>query len=256
MTITDNKKIHKARIIKTEPVCENTYYIETECGSPIEAKAGQFVSVLCNSLTLRRPFCVYSNNNGRIGILFKERGKGTTYLKSLKENDILSITGPFGNGFKIETKKSLIIGAGIGTAPVAFLREKLNKLGINNYFIAGFKNKNEIIERINADEICTDDGSYGLKGSVIDYLNELINKHKPQVIYACGPEIVLKIIAQTGIKYGIETQISMEKVMACSIGVCRGCIINIKKGDEITNASVCKDGPVFYGNEVVWQKIN
>ncbi len=252
MTITDDKKIHKARIIRTEQVCKNTFYIETECEIPIEAKAGQFISVLCNGLTLRRPFCVYSNNDGKIGILFKERGKGTAYIKSLKENDVLSITGPFGNGFKIENKKSLIIGAGIGAAPVAFLREKLNEEEIYNYFVAGFQNKDEIIERINADEICTDDGSYGLKGSVVNYLDELISNHKPQIIYACGPEIVLKIIAQTGIKYGIETQISMEKVMACSIGVCRGCIINIKKGEKITNASVCKDGPVFYGEEVVW----
>ena len=80
----------------------------------------------------------------------------------------------------------------------------------------------------------------------------LINDYQPEIIYACGPHIVLKLVSQLGEQYGIETQVAMEKVMACGIGVCRGCVIDIKKDGKVVNATVCKDGPVFKGSEIVW----
>lgn len=253
MIQTRDKKIYKAVVETVKQVSSSSYFIELNCGEKINVKAGQFISVYCDGLTLRRPFSVCSNENGKIGILFKERGKGTKYIKSLKTGDLTDITGPFGNGFNIENKKSLLMGAGIGIAPISFLKTQLDELNINNIFVAGFLNKKEIPANINIDKIYTDDGSYGEKGSIINYIEALINEYKPEIIYACGPLIVLKNIALAGQKYNIETQIAMEKVMACGIGVCRGCVIDIKKDNKIVNATVCKDGPVFYGSEVVWQ---
>ncbi|MCD7740450.1 MAG: FAD-binding oxidoreductase [Candidatus Gastranaerophilales bacterium] len=247
------KKIYKATIVKRERVSVNSYYIEIECDKPVEAKAGQFISIYCNNLTLRRPFSVFSNNEGKIGILFKERGKGTAYIKSLNTGDFIDIIGPLGNGFNIKNKKSLLIGAGIGAAPVAFLKSKLDKENIENLFISGFLTRNEIPDCITVNKIYTDDGSIGEKGSILDYVEEHILNYKPQIMYTCAPYIVLKSIAQLGIKYNIETQTAMEKVMACGIGVCRGCVIDIMKDGKIQNAAVCKDGPVFSGNEVIWQ---
>ncbi len=246
------KKIYKAKVNKIEKVSSSSYFIEIECENPVWVEAGQFISIYCNGLTLRRPFSVYSNNDGKIGILFKERGKGTKYIKSLKVGDDIDIAGPFGNSFDIKNKKALLIGAGIGAAPISYLKTKLDNENIENCFIAGFLNKNEIPKGMEIDKICTDDGSFGEKGSVLNYIGVIINEYKPEVIYACGPHIVLKIISELGEKYGIETQVAMEKVMACGIGVCRGCVIDIKKDGKIINATVCKDGPVFKGNEVVW----
>lgn len=247
-----DKKIYKAKVVKLEKVSKSSYFIEIDYEKSVEVKAGQFISIFCDGLTLRRPFSVFSNNNGKIGVLFKERGKGTEYIKSLKPNQSIDIIGPLGNGFEILNKKALLIGAGIGVAPISFLKSKLQERKIENLFACGFLNKDEVPENIKIDKIYTDDGSLGEKGSILNYLEELIKEYEPEIIYACGPHIVLKTIAEYGEKYSIETQIAMEKVMACGIGVCRGCVIDIKKEGIIQNATVCKDGPVFKGNEVIW----
>ncbi len=250
--IKDKKKIFEAVVDKVEKVSRSAYLIETDLKEEVDVKAGQFVSIYCDGLTLRRPFSVYSCKASKIGILFKEKGKGTKYIKSLKKGDLVNITGPFGNGFTLENKKALSVGAGIGYAPVAFLKSKSDECGIENMLLCGFPNKNEIPDLVKADVICTDDGSYGIKGSVLDAAENILKDYKPQIIYACGPLIVLKKLVQTAQKYDIPVQVAMEKEMACSIGVCRGCVIRVKHDGNIVNKTVCKDGPVFWGSEVVW----
>ena len=250
---TKTKKIYKAKVSTIEQVSVSSYFLEIDCCLPVEIKAGQFISIYCDGLTLRRPFSVFSNDSGKIGILFKERGQGTNYIKSLQEGDTIDVAGAFGNGFDIQHKKSLLVGAGIGIAPVSFLKTKLDKKGIENLLISGFLNKNEIPCNVQIDKIYTDDGSFGEKGSVLNYLGQVIQEFKPEIIYACGPSIVLKTVAQMGERFEIETQVAMEKVMACGIGVCRGCVIDVIKNGKTVNASVCKDGPVFKGSEIVWQ---
>ena len=208
-----------------------------------QIKAGQFVSVLCPNKTLRRPFSASGFENGILSILFKLRGEGTEYLKNLKYGNNIDFLAPLGNGFDIKNKKSLLIGAGIGIAPMLFLKNELNKRNIENYLISGFKEVGEIVK--GSDETI-------VGGSVLDNIENLIEKFKPEIIYSCGPSIVLKLVSELGIKKSIETQVALERVMACSIGVCRGCVIKLIKNNELTNASVCKDGPVFKGDEVVW----
>jgi dihydroorotate dehydrogenase electron transfer subunit len=111
----------------------------------------------------------------------------------------------------------------------------------------------EIPSAIKANKYITNDGSMGQKGSILDYIEDYIKAFRPEIIYSCGPLIVLEKVAQLAQKYSIESQVAMEKVMACGIGVCRGCVIKVYKDGEITNATVCKDGPVFKGDEVVWR---
>lgn len=207
--------------------------------------AGQFVSVLCPNLTLRRPFSVCGFNDGEITVLYKVKGEGTKFLQSLKTGNSVDIIGPLGNSFSFEGKKSaLLIGAGVGVAPMLFLKKELKQAGIKNYLMTGYKDDSEVISGSDRDVI---------GGSVLDYAEDAIKEHKPDVIYSCGPEIVLKLVSKLGKKHNIETQVAMERVMACGIGVCRGCIIKTIKNNEIENKSVCKDGPVFKGDEVLWQ---
>lgn len=237
------KKIHKGKIKNITQLTQDTFKIEIvsklDC-----ALAGQFISILCPPKTLRRPFSIANFNNGVIEVLFKLKGDGTNYIKSLNKGDEIDFLGAMGNSFDIKNKKSLLVGAGIGIAPMLFLKNTLNNKGIENFLISGFKSDNEVISG-------SDKTVAG--GSVLDHLPQIIADFQPEVIYSCGPEIVLKNIALLAQKYNLESQIAMEKVMACSIGVCRGCVIKINRDNAVQNATICHDGPVFSGSEVIWE---
>lgn len=232
------KKNYKGKITKVERVSIDTVKIDilSDIKKP---SAGQFISVFCPNKTLRRPFSIAGFKEGVLSILIKLKGEGTAYLQSLKEGDSIDFLAPLGNGFEIENKKALLVGAGIGIAPMLYLKEELNSRNIENYLISGFKNQDEVI--VGSDETV-------VGGSVLDNLEELIKEKNIEIIYACGPSVVLKAIS----KLNVPSQLAMERVMACSIGVCRGCVIKIYKDNQTVYASVCKDGPVFEGSEIVW----
>ena len=253
MIAQKTKKIQKGLVNELTRVSKSLYLIRFTPHTPVDIKPGQFVSVLCDNLTLRRPFSVMNYEDGVISILFKKKGAGTTYISNLKQGDEIDFVGPMGNGFNIERKKSLLISAGVGSAPVFYLHKKMEELGVENFFASGFVSKEEIPSNLEFDMVTTDDGSEGKKGSIVNYVEGLILSFNPEKIYCCGPEIVLKLIVQTAEKHSIKTEVAMEKVMACSIGVCKGCVIKIKKDGKIQNATVCHDGPVFDGGDVVWQ---
>lgn len=239
-----NKRDYKGKITSIKNIALNTY--EMKISSDLDnAICGQFISILCPNKTLRRPFSIadFDEKNKILTVLFKLRGEGTQYLKNLKENDTIQFIAPLGNAFKLENKNCLLVGAGIGIAPMLFLKKEMDKKGIKNYLISGFKEENEII-------FGSDENVVG--GSVLDNLEDLIKQKNIEVIYSCAPTIVLQKIAQLAQKLSIKSYIAMERVMACSIGVCRGCVIKIKKDNEIIYKSVCQDGPVFEGCEVVW----
>ena len=208
-------------------------------------KAGQFISIYCPTQTLRRPFSVadFDKENKLTTVIFKLKGDGTKYLKELKQGDEINFLAPLGNTFTIENKKALLVGAGIGIAPMLFLKKELNKKNIENYLITGFKTQDEIISG-------SDENIVG--GSVLDSIDKIIKEKNIEIVYSCGPQIVLKKLGEICANNNIESQLAMERVMACSIGVCRGCVIRVMKNDEVTYASVCKDGPVFKGSEIVW----
>ena len=253
MIAQKTKKIQKGLVNELTRVSKSLYLIRFTPHTPVDIKPGQFVSVLCDNLTLRRPFSVMDYEDGVISILFKKKGAGTTYISNLKQGDEIDFVGPMGNGLNIERKKSLLISAGVGPAPVFYLHKKMEELDVQNFFASGFVSKEEIPSNLEFDMVTTDDGSEGKKGSIVNYVEGLILSFNPEKIYCCGPEIVLKLIVQTAEKHSIKTEVAMEKVMACSIGVCKGCVIKIKKDGKIQNATVCHDGPVFDGGDVVWQ---
>ena len=242
------KKSYVGTVAAISQAAKDLFYI-TINAPYFSAKPGQFISVQCADYTLRRPFSIMDFYDDKITILFKLKGKGTKYISELSEGDKINFSGPFGNGFTIEQKKSLLIAAGVGIAPIYFLKKELNSQNIENRLIAGFVGIDAVVQKNNIDLISTDDGSYGNKGSILQYIAEEIKNYNPEKIYACGPSIVLKNICQTAANLKIETEIAMEKEMACSIGVCRGCVIELQNGQ---NASVCKDGPVFKGSEIKW----
>lgn len=252
MNILKLKKHHKAKIISIKQVSLTMWYMKFLPLTEFEAHAGQFVSILCENLTLRRPFSIASFDGSEIGVLFKMKGKGTEYLANLHVGQEIDFIGAMGNGFKIENKKSLLIGAGVGVAPVYYLKNEMKQKGIESELLVGFQTEKEIPVGLDFDKICTDDGTFGLAGSVLNYVRNRIEEVKPEKIYACGPYVVLKNIAEIAQRYNIPCEVAMEKEMACSIGVCRGCVIKVKDGEKTKNVAVCQDGPVFKGESIVW----
>lgn len=244
------KKNHIGTIKEINEINKSVYSVKIFAPTLKEILPGEYISILCENLTFRRPFSVADFENNTISVLIKKRGKGSKYISELKTGDSIEFSAPLGNTFKIENKKTLLIGAGIGVAPLFYLNKKLKEAGAETFLVAGFLSASDILGEF--DFVSTDDGSNGNKGSICDYLEKLINDFKPEKVVSCAPHPVLKFVANTAERFGIECDVCMEKVMACGIGVCRGCVIKVKQNGEIINKTVCKDGPVFKAAEVVW----
>lgn len=264
MTIEKHKKLNKGEVTHIARVANEMFLIKIKTAPDFSSKPGQFISILCDGHAMRRPFSIMDFENGEISVLFKKKGDGTAFISALKVGDTVDFIGAMGNGFRCVShdgdnlfnstgEKILLVGAGVGVAPVYYLKKYL-KGGVR--FIAGFQNSGEIPACLKneIDFISTDDGSGEVqgKGSIVDYLEEQISRYQPDRICVCGPHIVLKLVSEIAATRKIPCEVAMEKTMACSIGVCRGCVITLNKNGKLENASVCKDGPVFWGEEVVW----
>lgn len=202
---------------------------------------------------LPRPFSVYKVKEDILEFLIKKVGNATTNLSNLEKGHMLQVLGPLGNGFPIvNDKKVLLVSGGIGFAPLPYLMEKLKQNENDIFFYHGGRKKNDIF----CDDVenCTDDGSFGHAGFVTKYVEEHLNSTHIDVVYACGPEPMMKALTSICSKRNIPIYVSMERVMACGVGACCGCVISIKENDETVYKKVCKDGPVFDGAKVVWDE--
>lgn len=240
------------------------------------ARPGQFLHLkIDNKVTiLRRPFSIHKVSADMIYILFRVRGRGTKLLSQLKIGDILDIIGPLGNGFKISPQSTahspqinILVAGGMGVAPLVFLGEKLRKIQNTNYrlqnlILLGAKNKSEVLAEQEFRKlgfnvrVATDDGSRGLKGTVVELLKKTLSTNESGAqrslpagdyqlstnIYACGPKEMFYEIAKIIKRYRrINCQVSFEQFMGCGLGICCGCSIETKQGYK----KLCKDGPVF-----------
>jgi dihydroorotate dehydrogenase electron transfer subunit len=227
------------------------------------AQAGQFVMVACGAEnTLRRPISVHSVEHDTFALLYAIVGKGTEQLTHLKNGSKLDILGPMGNGFQVSpmpagTLSYLMIAGGIGIAPLRFLVEKVKPwcrqiIVLQGAATAAKLYPKELLSKDISLTAATDDGSAGHKGFVTDLIPAFAIT--ADIIVACGPMPMLKNMAENQTKLrltGKPVFISMEMRMACGLGVCYGCTIRTKSGLK----QVCKDGPVFDLNEVVWDEM-
>ena len=218
-------------------------------------RPGQFVQVLVPSKTLRRPISVCDVEEDTIRLVFEIRGEGTQILSETKVGESVNIIAPLGNGFDIDPdKKTIFIGGGIGVPPMLYSAKQCGK---NAVAINGFRNKNAVILEEDFENsvgkliITTDDGSYGIHGFVTEPLQKYIKN--ADMVCACGPMPMLRNIAKIAKENNIPCQVSLEQRMACGIGACLGCAVAVldKNGSQ-TYKHVCKDGPVFNSEEVVF----
>ncbi len=226
-----------------------------------EAHSGQFVNVYTGlgENVLPRPISISEINasEGTLTLIYQVVGKGTDFFSKCPVGMELKVLGPLGNGFEIKEgiEKHIIVGGGIGVPPLVELVKNLK--GEKTVFI-GSRTKPILVDRLKelgaTVYVATDDGSEGFKGNVVDLMKEV--KPTGDMIYSCGPKIMLKFLSFWAMENNIPCQVSMEERMACGIGACVGCAIKIKKEGESDwqNLKVCKDGPVFMGNEVMWDE--
>lgn len=243
-------------ITRIDKLAQDVYSMWLKADSIVkEARSGQFVSLYCKdgSRLLPRPIsiCELDRMNGTLRLVYRILGEGTKEFSTLKEGDTIEIMGPLGNGFTLEGKKALLIGGGIGIPPMLELAKELS---CEKQIVLGYRDElflNNELEQYGKVYISTEDGSVGTKGNVIDAIRE--NNLDADIIFACGPTPMLKGIKAYAREYGIKAQLSLEERMACGIGACLACVCRSKEVDSHThvhNKRICKEGPVFYAQEV------
>lgn len=197
---------------------------------------------------LGRPFSAFRWNSDWIEFLIRKSGRGTALLSNYRPGDHIRILGPLGRPFPPPSphKKPVVLAGGIGMASVYSLT--LNHKAVH-IFIYGAKSATELLlaedirPRVRELYLCTEDGSLGFQGNVVDLFKEFL-KETPSfsiVVYACGPEKMMESLMEILKKYNIEGYLSLEERMACGLGACMGCV----KRTKTTMKRVCMEGPVF-----------
>ncbi len=257
----EQKKKESARVYKQQQIAPGIYdmWINTTLAS--QAKPGQFISVYTQdkSALLPRPIsiCETDITNSRLRIVYRVAGKGTAEFSRYKTGHRVDILGTLGNGFpleKAEGKRLFLMGGGIGIPPMlAVAKAVKNTTSVD--VIVGYRDKElflaEDLQKYAAVHVATEDGSVGTKGNVMNVIEE--EKLVADIIFACGPMPMLRVIKQYAAKKGIEAYLSLEERMACGVGACLGCVVKTKEVDHhshVNNARICTDGPVYNAEDV------
>lgn len=249
-------------VVGMTPLNDSTYWMTLEVGKMVEEqglRAGQFLHVACGEgLLLRRPISVaYALDDepeNTAALIFEVKGEGTKWLAQRKVGEQVNVLGPLGNGFAVEEDgRYLLVGGGIGVPPLLGYAECFHK---NTVAVLGFRSADRVILADRFGDcckevfLCTDDGSAGRHGFVDAQVRDILAQDKQfTAVLACGPKPMLKNVAKAAAEFGVPCQVSMEERMACGVGACLGCAIQMADG---TMKHVCKDGPVFDAKEVDW----
>lgn len=247
------------KIIKNELLSDSysLFVLEPINGELPEMQPGQFVQVEVpnsKSTYLRRPISInyvdYANN--QLWLLVRKAGEGTSSLMKLAENDVVNLMLPLGNGFTIFPGETmLLIGGGVGVAPLLYLGKKAKEAGANVKFLLGARTENDLLELEQFEAVgdvfvSTENGGKGEKGFVTQH--SVLNSGSFSRIACCGPMPMMKAVAKIAKDKSIECEVSLENVMACGLGACLCCVEDTVEG----NMCVCKEGPVFNIKRLKW----
>ena len=219
---------------------------------------GQFVMVRLTQLAdplLRRPISIAGADAeaGTLTLICRIVGRGTDLLSMIRPGELLDIMGPLGRGFDLTGKRPLLVGGGIGLAPLLYVAASYCPEPVE--VLAGGRTCEELFwtklfeETCQAVHVTTDDGSLGICGTCADALPDILKNGQYDMVMTCGPRPMMQRVAVEAAKFGIRTQISLEEHMACGLGACRSCTCSAADGET---RQVCKDGPVFWAEEVAW----
>lgn len=225
-----------------------------------EMLPGQFVEVRVDntpSVLLRRPISIhyYNKENNELGLLVQLIGDGTRWMATLKAGDTLNVVLPLGNGFTLPTstdESPLLVGGGVGVAPLLYLGMKLKEMGVTPTFLLGSRTENELMQinefkKYGPVYITTENGAVGEKGYVTQH--SVLANNKFSQVYTCGPKPMMMAVARWAKSANVPCEVSLENKMACGVGACLCCVEDTKEG----NVCVCKEGPVFSIDKLSWQ---
>lgn len=223
-----------------------------------DIQPGQFVQVRIDdspSTYLRRPISIHDVDFQRneISLLVQQVGEGTLHLAQAKDGDIINMVFPLGNGFTMPEvgEKVLLVGGGIGIAPLYYFAKVLNAKGIKPTLLLGGKTENDLLrladyQHLGETFVTTEDGSLSEKGFVTQH--SIWQRQSFDKIYVCGPKPMMKAVAKLATEKDVWCEVSLENLMACGLGACLCCVEDTMDG----NVCVCKEGPVFNTRRLKW----
>jgi dihydroorotate dehydrogenase electron transfer subunit len=228
--------------VKTESPTVKAFTVKDRLCS--KAKPGQFLMLWIPRVD-EIPLSVLNAGGGEVSVAVKAVGEATQALHELGSGDTVGVRGPFGKSFTENSGRVLMVGGGTGAAPLLFLAKKLAAKAERLSFVVGAKTKSELLFLRELDALCTEqsavaateDGSYGLTCLATEPLEGLLDKEEFDMVYACGPETMVRRVFELAEQRGIALEASLERLMRCGIGLCGSCVIGKYR--------VCRDGPVF-----------
>ncbi len=245
--------VQSFQVTANRQIARDTYFLELDGDTSDITMPGQFVNLEVPGFYLRRPLSVCDWSPGHLTLMYKVLGEGTEALTHVDVGTEMSVLSGLGNGFWLPEGASnpLLVGGGIGVAPMLGLAKYLVSQGVWPTVVLGFGNASEValVDEIRATGVpvvvSTVDGSHGVKGFVTDAMSQLASEEGWDYVYACGPTPMLRAVFATAGKPG---QYSMEERMACGFGGCMGCTLPTAEG----MVRICKEGPVFESQVLPW----
>ena len=237
------------RVLENAPLTSQVWKMRLSADTSAITAPGQFVNIRLPGLYLRRPISICDWDEESLTLIYKVVGKGTDAMTRIKPPHRLDLLVGLGNGYDTTKsgQKPLLLGGGVGVPPLYGLCKALLREGKDVTVILGFNAKEELFyeeefKALGAKVfVTTVDGSYGEKGFVTDVMKNLDYTY----FYTCGPSPMFRAIEKTAVTSG---QFSFEARMGCGFGACMGCSMETKSGAK----RVCKDGPVFEREEILW----
>ncbi len=249
------KVIVKAPIVENRLLGNDVYKMLLDAPEiASQSKPGQFVQVKTGRLVdplLRRPISIGDVEDGKLALFYRVIGHGTAWLASCRNGDTIDLVGPLGNGFKLDAKKPLLVGGGIGIAPLVLLARQFCPMPVDILLAGRCKEEmfwlGQFAGSCQHTYITTDDGSMGTKGTALALLPELLASGNYDQVYSCGPGPMLRAVSKETLAKGVPCQLSLEKYMSCGLGACLSCACTATGGKRV---KVCLNGPVFMAGEV------
>ena len=230
-----------AKIIENIDVCKDYFILRTDLD--VKVYPGQFFMLRAWEAypTLSRPISVYDVTDG-VDFLIEKRGEGTKILEQLKEGDEIKLFGPFGNAFYANVDEVALVGGGVGVAPFHYLIKEIQKLKPSSK-ITLYIGEREELELENAFK----DINCDIKIKKGGFITDIIDFESHDLIYTCGPEIMMKKVVELAKEHDVTTYVSLEKRMGCGLGACLSCSCETKRGRRRS----CKEGPIFKGSDLI-----
>ena len=255
------KFILDLRVKAVEQIHERYVLIRLTDGRELpEMRPGQFVEIRVDGSPqtfLRRPISInfVDREKNELWLLVAAVGEGTRRLAQLQPGDLLNCLLPLGNGFTMPQtpdERLLLVGGGVGVAPLLYMGAEMAAKGIEPTFLLGARTAHDLLMleefgRYGRVLVTTEDGSQGERGFVTNH--SILGREHFSRIATCGPTPMMKAVARYARQTGVDCEVSLENLMACGLGACLCCVEKTIEG----NLCVCKDGPVFNIQKLLWQ---